>query len=341
MFPGYHYEAGRSTYKDETVGEGGYVYAEPGIYTSVAVLDVASMHPTSIERLDLFGPYTKNFSDLKAARIAVKRRDYASARKMLGGALDPYLGSEEDAEALAFALKIVINIVYGLTSASFKNPFRDPRNKDNIVAKRGALFMIDLKEAVQGQGFPVVHIKTDSIKIPEATGEIIQFVTDFGKRYGYDFEHEETYEKFCLVNDAVYIAKTDRGKWKAVGSQFQHQYVFKTLFSGEEITFQDYVEIKTVTAALYLDFGDGDPHFVGRAGAFVPVRRGTGGGTLLRGKDGQFHAAGGTKGYEWREAVVVKELGLESDIDLSYYRKLTDGAVEAIAKLGDVEWFRS
>ena len=344
MFPGYHFEAGKSVYKDEVTGEGGYVYAEPGMYTNVAVLDVASMHPTSIELLELFGPYTRNYSDLKSARLAIKRRDYSRARKLLGGALEPYLESESDATALSYALKIVINIVYGLTSASFANPFRDPRNKDNIVAKRGALFMIDLKEAVQkfgGFGHTVVHIKTDSIKIPDATPEVIQFVIDFGKRYGYEFEHEATYSKFCLVNDAVYVAKTDSGKWTATGAQFQEPYVFKTLFSREEITFDDYVQIKTVTAALYLDFGKGDPHFVGRAGAFVPVKAGTGGGTLLRGKDGQFHAAGGTKGFEWREAVHVRELGLEDTVDLSYFRKLTDSAYENLAKYGDVEWFRS
>ena len=53
---------------------------------------------------------------------------------------------------LAYALKIAINIVYGLTSAKFDNPFRDIRNKDNIVAKRGALFMIELKHALQERG---------------------------------------------------------------------------------------------------------------------------------------------------------------------------------------------
>ena len=50
-------------------------------------------------------------------------------------------------------LKIVINIVYGLTSAKFPNPFRDNRNKDNIVAKRGALYMIDLKNDLQDKGY--------------------------------------------------------------------------------------------------------------------------------------------------------------------------------------------
>jgi hypothetical protein len=341
QFPGYKYDFGKSTYRGEEIGEGGYVYAEPGMYSEVAVLDVASMHPTSIELLDLFGPYTKAFSDLKAARIAIKRRDYTAARKLLDGRLVPYLGDEADAKALSQALKIVINIVYGLTAASFDNPFRDLRNKDNIVAKRGALFMVDLKLAVQDRGFQVVHIKTDSIKIPGATEEIIQFVTDFGKKYGYEFEHETTYSKFCLVNDAVYIAKDGSGEWHATGAQFAEPYVFKTLFSREALTFDDYCQTKTVTTALYLQFGDDEPHFVGRAGSFVPVKEGTGGGILLRGKEGKFHAVTGTKGYFWKEAAAVRSLGMEETIELAYYRKLADSALKAISQYGDPEWFRS
>jgi hypothetical protein len=340
-FPGYYYDSGTSMYKGEVTGEGGYVYAEPGMYTDVAVLDVASMHPTSIVLLDLFGPYTKKFSDLKDARVAIKRKDYRAAKSMLGGALEPFLDSEADAKALAEALKLVINIVYGLTSASFPNPFRDNRNKDNIVAKRGALFMIELKEAVQHKGFSVIHIKTDSIKIPNASPEIIQYVIDFGKEYGYDFEHETTYDRFCLVNDAVYIALTEYGKWIAIGAQFQEPYVFKTLFSGEEVNFDDYCQTKTVTTSLYLQTGEEEPHFVGRAGSFVPVRSGTGGATLLREKEGKYYSVGGTKGFFWREAVAVKELGLEADIDMDYFRKLSDAARKNVSHYGDFEWFTS
>jgi Family of unknown function (DUF5906) len=342
QFPGYIYEFGKSTYKGEVTGEGGYVYAEPGMYTNVAVLDVASMHPTSIELLDLFGPYTQNFAELKAARVAIKRKDYRAAKSMLNGILVQYLGSEDDAAALSYALKIVINIVYGLTSASFDNPFHDPRNKDNIVAKRGALFMIDLKEAVWARGFKVVHIKTDSIKIPDATPEIIDFVMKFGEKYGYEFEHEETYSKFCLVNDAVYIAKKQDGKWTATGAQFAEPYVFKTLFSKEPLNYGDYVQTKTVTTALYLDFGnDLPPHFVGRAGAFVPVVEGAGGGTLLRGKDGMFHSATGAKGYFWKEADTVRQLGRDDQIDMKFYQNLVDDAVASISRFGDFEWFTS
>lgn len=75
MFPGYSFVDGVSTYRGEVTGEGGYVYSEPGMYGDVALLDIASMHPTSMEQLNLFGPYTKRFSELKAARIAVKHND--------------------------------------------------------------------------------------------------------------------------------------------------------------------------------------------------------------------------------------------------------------------------
>lgn len=371
-FPGYVYDFGKSTYRDEVVGEGGYVYAEPGMYENVAVLDVASMHPTSIEVLDLFGPYTSNFAALKSARIAIKRRDYDSARSMLGGVLSPYLGSEDDATALSYALKIVINIVYGLTSASFPNLFRDPRNKDNIVAKRGALFMIDLKHAVQGEGFQVVHIKTDSIKIPNATPEIIDFVMDFGKRYGYDFEHEATYEKFCLVNDAVYIAKVGTGDneptyWYAVGAQFQHPVVYKALFSNENITFEDLCETKQVSSpsAIYLDFGEEEAtpnapykgmQFVGRVGRFLPVYPSVGGGKLVRVKDGKNYAVSGTKNHLWLESEMVKALNFDAVdrmtfqditqtiqgdgsitdiVDMSYYETLVNDAMETIEKFGN------
>lgn len=258
IFPGYKYAGGVSTYRGEEVGEGGYVYAEPGVYTNVALLDIASMHPASIIAEQLFGPeYTKRFQDIRDARVAIKHKDFDLARTMLNGALAKYLNDEGTAADLAQALKIAINSVYGLTAAKFDNPLRDRRNKDNIVAKRGALFMINLKYEVQKRGFTVVHCKTDSIKIANATPDIIQFVSDYGEIYGYTFEHEATYEKICLVNNAVYIAKYKDGDWTATGTQFAVPYVFKSLFSREPIEFEDMCETKQVSkGSLYLDMNE-------------------------------------------------------------------------------------
>ena len=238
------------------------------MYGNVALLDISSMHPHSAIAEVLFGvKFTRAFRDIVEGRVSIKHEAWDIVNTMLDGKLTPYIQKVIDGEMtskqLADALKTAINSVYGLTSASFENAFRDPRNKDNIVAKRGALFMINLKHEVQELGFTVAHIKTDSIKIPDATPEIIQFVMDYGKRYGYTFEHEATYDRMCLVNDAVYIAKYKDGKhageWTATGTQFAVPYVFKKLFSGEDITFEDMCETKSVSSALYLDMNEGLP----------------------------------------------------------------------------------
>lgn len=342
-FEGYEFDAGKSTYMGEEVGEGGYVYAEPGMYDNVALLDVASMHPTSIIRLNMFGEYTKNFKALVDARLAIKNGDYEFARGMLGGKLEPYLKDQADAKDLSWALKIVINIVYGLTSATFDSPFRDKRNKDNIAAKRGALFMIELKNHVQELGYKVVHIKTDSIKIANADDEIVDYIYNFGQKYGYTFEHESTYRKFCLVNDAVYVAKTQYGQdteWYAVGTQFKVPYVFKTLFSGEPILPTDLAETKQVAKGhMYLHFDSG-PHFVGRTGRFIPVTESSGvGGRLMRHFDGKEYAVAGTKGYFWVESDAAKALNMDPEIEITYFDRLVDEAKATIEKFGSFEEF--
>lgn len=354
MFPGYTYQNGTSLYRGEKTGEGGYVYAEPGMYFDAALLDIVSMHPTSAILLDIFGPYTKKFEELVDSRVAIKNKQFDKARTMLGGVLAKYLDDEDSAEMLAFALKIVINIIYGLTSATFDNKFKDPRNIDNIVAKRGALFMIDLKHAVQELGYTVAHIKTDSIKIPNADEKIIEFVKAFGKKYGYTFEHEETFSKICLVNDAVYIGKVgwagkERliGKWDAVGAQFQQPYVFKTLFSKEPVVFEDLCETKQVSTALYLDFNETlgvdehSYHFVGKVGNFCPIVPGENGGILLRESNGKYNAASASKGYRWLESEVVKALNKEHAINKQYYINQVDEAIKTISKYGDIERFMS
>ena len=267
-FQGYVYENGKSTYLGEEVGEGGYVWAKPGMYKNIKTFDVRSMHPHSIKALNLFGDvYTKNFYDLVELRVNIKAKDFDKAKTMFGGILSDIIDDvikNGGSSQLATALKIAINSVYGLTSAHFDNLFRDSRNIDNIVAKRGALFMLQLKKEVLELGAEVVHIKTDSIKIANPTKEIEEYILKRGEEFGYFFEVESVYERFCLVNDAVYIAKCSldksngdkAGHWSATGAQFQVPYVFKKCFSHEEIVFSDLCETKEVKTALYLDMNE-------------------------------------------------------------------------------------
>lgn len=363
FFKGYTYSFGKSIYLGVEIGEGGRVDALPGIHGDVWDGDVASMHPHSAIYEVVFGKkFTKVFEDVVYARVAIKHKNFEKAGTLLGGALKPYL-NEESAGDLAQALKIVINSIYGLTKTAYENAFRDPRNIDNIVAKRGSLFMTLLKREVEKLGYKVAHIKTDSIKIPNATDEVIEFVTKFGKEYGYAFETEATFDKFCLVNDAVYVAKykeplidKETGEkiwWTATGTQFQVPYVFKKLFSKKPIEFEDLCETKQVQdSAIYLDMnenlpeGEHDMRFIGRVGSFCPIKPGCGGAELLRtavDKEGnaKFNAVVGTKGYRWLESEAVRKLGKEADIDRSYYDAMVDKAVETISKYGDFEWFVS
>ena len=375
-FPGYEFVRGddgkmHNMFRGTDLGMGGYVYAEPNMYCNVALLDVASLHPHSAVAMNYFGDYTKHFNDLMDVRIHVKHGEYDKAKKLFGGKLAKYLDDPGQAKALAQALKIAINSVYGLTSATFDNPFRNPKNANNIVALRGALFMRTLQDEVANRGFTVAHIKTDSIKIPGATPEIIDFCMKFATKYGYTFEHEATYEKMCLVNNAVYIAKymdADKckdqygyipeknekkgGKWTATGTQFQIPYVFKTLFSKNPIIFNDLCETKSVSkGAIYLDKnedlpeGEHDYIFVGRVGQFCPIMPGAGGALLLRetGVDDagerKYASVTGAKDYRWLESEMVYQLHMEESINKDYFNKEVDDAVKEISKYGDFEWF--
>lgn len=266
-FPGYEFKNGKSYYMDEEINEGGYVYAEPGYYVSIPLLDIESMHPHTIIALNYLGKYTKNFEELVNLRLGIKHDDYSLLSTVFNGKLKKYVGDVDKCKKLSTALKTPINSVYGLTFAKFDNPFKHPRNVDNIIAKRGALFMCKLKHEVQKRGYTVAHIKTDSIKIPNADDDIIKFVSDLGKQYGYNFDYEALYDRMCLVNQSVYIAKyadndingDKSNKWTATGTQFKIPYVFKTLFSHEPIKFKDLCEIKQVQSSMYLDFSEGLP----------------------------------------------------------------------------------
>ena len=354
----------KSIYMGEDPSEGGYAVGYKGIYTNVALLDVASMHPSTIIALNLFGDkYTANFKQIKDIRLYIKHKEYDKVREMFDGKLTKYLTNDKEAKALSTALKTAINSVYGLTSASFPNKLRDPRNVDNVVAKRGALFMITLKNEVIKKGFKVAHVKTDSIKIADATPEIIQFVMDFGKKYGYDFEHEATYERMCIVNHSVYIAKYADGKheyeipatgekimteWTATGEEFQGGFIFKTLFSHDPLIFKDYCMTASASkGSLYLDKNETlpkDEHnykFIGRVGEFVPVVDGCGGGELFRIDGDKASYVGGTKGFRWLDSETVKSCAYEDKINVQYFTDEANKAIEHINEFGDFEWFVS
>lgn len=288
-FHGYKYVIGedkkpRNMYRGIDLGFGGWVYTKPGIYSNVALLDIASLHPSSIVALNKLGKYTKRYEDLMKARVYIKHKDFKSASLLFDGKLEKYLQDERQAKTLSKALKLPINAFYGCSSAKFPNPARDSRDVNNIIALRGALFMKTLFDECADRSIEIIHVKTDSVKVPNANPDIVRFIQDFAKEYGYTMEHEAVYDRICLIDKAQYIAAyMDPAKctdiygyapgenveyieecghpWTATGDEFQRPYIFKTLFSGEPIVFDDLCETNSVDkGAIYLDMNEGMPN---------------------------------------------------------------------------------
>lgn len=341
-------------FRGEDVGFGGYVYSEPGMYGPTIALDVSGMHPSSIIAMNYFGEYTEKYKNMVEARAAIKHKDFDRAKELLGPECEPYLNDPSTAKALSQALKIAQNSCYGLSSASFNNPMKHPDNANNIVALRGALFMVTLRDEVQSRGYTVSHIKTDCMKVHNWDNDIKNFIIEFGKKYGYNFEVEHSFERFCLIDKANYVGKCAEddpehpGEWISVGKTFSIPYTFKTLFSGEEITFDDMTIVnESKKGALYLDFNEGLPEgehnyrFIGRIGKFVPVKDGCGGAELLACINGKYSYAQGAKGWRFKEAEIVDTLKNYDQVNHDYWIKQVNDTIDIMSQFGDVEKFRS
>ena len=328
IFPGYKYEFGKSYYRGFETGEGGFVYAEPGVYKNIALLDVESMHPNSLVNMNYFGPYTQRYSDLLKVRVLLKHNKIDEVKQMFDGVLAQFLDNPEYLKPLVTALKIVINSVYGMTSAKFDNKFKHPDNIDNIVAKRGALFMVDLKFAIEEQGYQVCHIKTDSVKIPNADEKIIKFVEDFGaqEKYRYRFEHEHTYKRMALINNAVYIAQLENDAWSPTGAEYANTYLLKRVWTKEELVDKDFFITKQSKGHIYL--GD---EFVGKVGSIYASK--TGAECMWTEDNENCKSITGTKGYLFKQ---TDKFDIE-DVDFSFYDKIAVDGLKKIMKVGDIK----
>ena len=230
--------------------------------------------------------------------------------------------------------------------------------------------MLSLKRELEAKGIKVIHIKTDSIKIQSPSEETKNFIYEYGEKFGYTFEVEHIFRKFCLVNNAVYIAQYDKPEiaddgheiwWDATGKEFQRPYVYKTLFSKEPLTFWDFCETRKVDKGnIYLDFNEYDETvhilksgkekvvrelqedpakrvFVGRIGSFIPVIKG--GGLLKAVRETSIADVNDTKGYRWLESEDIPQDSYQDILDRSYFDNLVLKAKAHIEEFGSFDEF--
>lgn len=109
--------------------------------------------------------------------------------------------------------------------------------------------------------------------------------------------------------------------------------MLRRLSSHEPIDFYDMTETKSVQNAMYL--GD---QFIGKVGLFCPMTEG-GKELLSLNNAGKLVSVSGAKDYKWMKSSDVKNLHMEDKIDISYYRRLVDDAIETISQYGDFNTF--
>lgn len=354
----------KTVYLGEDPGEGGYKIGYPGVYSDVTLFDVESMHPHSERAMKNWGPIVdERFGALLEGRLAVKHikrygdESFNSAisymndlKPGLGDSLSDRLkGLDGDdfkriTKSISNALKTAINSCYGLTAAKFDNKLRIPDNWDNVIAKRGALFMIQLKQRLWDMGVTVVHVSVDSIKVSGITEDQKNYILNFAKQFGYNFEIEAHFKKLCLLDDTNYLALQDQAdeepiepKWVITGSVFDIPVFKKMYLDPQPITVKDYaMVIASSKGALYFRYDDGRLKFIGRVGEFIPVK--TGGHDLLHidkvaGREG---FASGTKGYKMLESIEVSSL---DDVDTTLALKKTNDVLQKIDIYCDHELF--
>lgn len=181
--PGYKYSFGKSEYRGEDPGEGGYVYSEPGVYTDVALLDVASpirlhlLRWTTSDRSRRSSLTWSIMHSYQAWRIRQSQENVwwntwrVPARpRVCGHALLCFEDYHKHRLWNDFAKFWIISSDTNLTKT--------------ISWRSVALCSwLTWNMEVQKRGYTVAHIKTDSIKIPNADKKIIDFVFEYGKEY--------------------------------------------------------------------------------------------------------------------------------------------------------------
>ncbi|MBW8383103.1 MAG: hypothetical protein K0M69_11360 [Youngiibacter sp.] len=160
---------------------------------NVKVLDVASMYPSIIINLQVLGPATSLYKELKDKRIKVKHSD----------------------KALSDALKLVLNSVYG----NLKNQYSllNNPNASITVCTYGQIALYTLCKALS-QVADIININTDGVIFSTDTDDYKKIAKEWEKEFNLTLE-EDTYDLFIQKDVNNYIAvKGEYSKFRGAES---------------------------------------------------------------------------------------------------------------------------
>ena len=207
------------------INRGGENKCTPGYYENVVSLDVDSMYVTTFINTGYFGDFTDKIRKLRDVRLALKRKNLNDVFKTYKEFGEFIVNEKIDFKLASDMLKLCLNSLYGLSSANFDNFMRLDNNETNLIANLGNIMMNELYNECIANGYKVVHIKTDGIKIANCTDEMIQFCVNFAKMWGYNFSIDEKYSKFIIIDKSNYIGVTENEKISSRGEFFNNNWL--------------------------------------------------------------------------------------------------------------------
>ena len=208
------------------INRGGENKTVAGKHTNVVSLDVDSMYVTTFVNIRYFGDFTERIKQLRDVRLALKRKDLPEVHRLYKEFGEFITNEHIDFKLASDMLKLCLNSLYGLSSASFDNFMKLPENETNLIANLGNIMMNELyRICTEEKNWKVVHIKTDGIKIANCTDEMIKFCIDFARSWGYNFSIDEKYKEFLIIDKSNYIGLTEDEKISSRGELFNNNWL--------------------------------------------------------------------------------------------------------------------
>lgn len=173
-------------------------------YRNVKLLDVASLYPNIIIKLNTLGTRTDIYQELVTQRLDIKHSD----------------------KTLSSALKLVINSIYGL----LRSDYSLLKNKMGAtsVCIYGQIILYDLCKRLSST-CQIVNINTDGVGFITDTDDYITVWKEWEEDYGFVLELDE-FEKFIQKDVNNYIAVDTSGTVIAKGGdvgRYTYENVFK------------------------------------------------------------------------------------------------------------------
>lgn len=154
-------------------------------YRNVKLLDVASLYPNIIIKLDALGSRTGIYKDLVSKRLSIKHSD----------------------KTLSSALKLVINSIYGL----LRSDYSLLKNKHGAISVciYGQIILYDLCKRLSTT-CQIININTDGVGFVTDSDDYKKVWEEWQDDYGFTLELDE-YQKFIQKDVNNYIAVNSEG----------------------------------------------------------------------------------------------------------------------------------